>query len=91
MTRTAVYSRQAERDLRGLERTTVQRILRAIRNYTETSVGDVRTLRGHRSAYRLRVGVWRVLFDSDQPLIRFVSAAFSIGVSHIETDSRMFR
>ncbi len=66
MTRTAVYSRQAERDLRGLERTAAQRILRAIRNYSEAGVGDVRILRGHRYGFRLRVGIWRVLFDSDQ-------------------------
>jgi hypothetical protein len=39
----------------------------AVARYAHDGSGDVKPLVNSDSAYRLRVGVWRVLFDLDAP------------------------
>lgn len=55
-------SRRAQRDMRRLDRTLQQRIVRAGNGLLERPMrGDVKALKG-RDEYRLRVGDWRVRF-----------------------------
>lgn len=51
----------ATRDLRRLDRLTVQRVRRAVTTFAETGHGDLSKLRGREAEWRLRVGDWRVL------------------------------
>ena len=55
----------AQRDLRRLEEALRQRILQAIRRYTNEGLGDVVKLRGRQEEWRLRVGEYRVRFRRD--------------------------
>lgn len=59
---------KAAKDLRTLDRTTAERITKAIRALENDLAGDVKKLKDFDPAYRLRVGEYRVLFDvvSDQ-------------------------
>lgn len=59
---------KAAKDLRSLDRTTAERIAKAIRALENDLAGDVKKLKDFDPAYRLRVGEYRVLFDvvSDQ-------------------------
>lgn len=59
---------KAAKDLRSLDRTTAERITKAIRALENDLAGDVKKLKDFDPAYRLRVGEYRVLFDvvSDQ-------------------------
>lgn len=62
----------AERDLRRLERSTRERIRRAMARFANTAQGDVTRLQGYEREWRLRVGSWRVRFtltSDDQTLI----------------------
>ena len=52
----------AEKDLHGLDRTHVRRVLDAFERYVDTGVGDVKKLQDV-NAYRLRVGDYRVIFE----------------------------
>lgn len=58
-------SRRALRDMRRLDRTTRERIFRALDRLIEGDRSlDVRRLTA-REGYRLRVGDWRILFERD--------------------------
>lgn len=54
------YSKQAIKFLKKQDRTSQERILKAINSLP---VGDVKKLQGTSSKYRLRVGDIRVIFD----------------------------
>ncbi|MCL2634642.1 MAG: type II toxin-antitoxin system RelE/ParE family toxin [Oscillospiraceae bacterium] len=54
------YSKQAVKALGRIDSTTKQRIKTAIE---KLPVGDIKSLKGYISSYRLRVGDWRVLFE----------------------------
>jgi mRNA interferase RelE/StbE len=60
-----VLATPAQRDLRRLEEALRQRILQAIRRYTNEGLGDVVKLRGRQEEWRLRVGEYRVRFRRD--------------------------
>ena len=60
-----IWSERARRDLRRLDPSVTQRVMRAIERLAEAGIGDVRRLHGYESQWRLRVGAWRVLFTMD--------------------------
>ena len=62
---TYVLATPAQRDMRRLEEVSRQRILQAIRRYTNEGLGDVVKLRGRQEELRLRVGEYRVRFRRD--------------------------
>jgi mRNA interferase RelE/StbE len=55
-----IYSKQAVKVIKALDKTTKQRIRNAIEHLPD---GDTKLIRGHISVYRLRVGGWRILFS----------------------------
>jgi mRNA-degrading endonuclease RelE of RelBE toxin-antitoxin system len=60
-------SSRARRDLRALDHAPRARVMEAIARYADTGHGDVVHLKGtNRPGFRLRVGVWRVLFELDE-------------------------
>jgi mRNA-degrading endonuclease RelE of RelBE toxin-antitoxin system len=59
---TVVWTESAQRDLSGIERRQAARIVEAVERFAATSHGDVVRLKGSSSS-RLRVGVYRVIFD----------------------------
>jgi mRNA interferase RelE/StbE len=61
---TVVWTHPAERELAGLDRTQGARVVEAIVRFATTGYGDVKALKGS-TEKRLRVGDYRVLFDSD--------------------------
>lgn len=65
MSWTYVLATPAQRDMRRLEQALRQRILRAMRRYTNEGLGDVVKLRGRQEEWRLRVGEYRVRFRRD--------------------------
>ena len=65
MSWTYVLATPAQRDMRSLEEALRQRILQAIRRYTNEGLGDVVKLRGRQEEWRLRVGEYRVRFRRD--------------------------
>jgi mRNA interferase RelE/StbE len=63
--KTIIFTRSAAKDLDGLpvgDRVLVENALSA---YAITGAGDIKPLAG-RDGYRMRVGVYRILFDEDQ-------------------------
>jgi mRNA interferase RelE/StbE len=54
---------KALKDLRSIDQTIAERILKAIRQMENDLAGDVKKLQDFDPAYRLRVGEYRVLFD----------------------------
>ena len=62
-----IWEPAARADLRRLDRDTAMRILLALTRYGETGEGDVKRLTDREGLCRLRVGKWRVFFDSDVP------------------------
>jgi len=61
---------QARADLRGIDRESAIRILRALTRYAQTGEGDTKALQGrHLGQIRLRVGPWRVRFLGNPPNI----------------------
>ncbi|HEY8394945.1 MAG TPA: type II toxin-antitoxin system RelE/ParE family toxin [Thermaerobacter sp.] len=71
-----VVSKEAEKTLRRLDRSTRLRLRDAIDRLAEgphpAPGRDVRPLQGHPGLYRLRVGDWRVLFaveEAEQALL----------------------
>jgi mRNA interferase RelE/StbE len=57
------YSPSGANDLRGLDRTTLNRIARGIEAYALTCRGDIQRMRGTRGVFRLRVGDYRIIFE----------------------------
>ncbi len=66
--KTIIWSPEARADLRAIDRGTALRILRAIDGFVTTGAGDVKKLQAPRTEFRLRVGVYRVLFAAKQGL-----------------------
>ena len=55
-----IYSKQAVKNINGLDKSTKQRIKAGIENLP---IGDIKKLKGYSNAYRLRIGDYRVLFE----------------------------
>lgn len=54
------YTKQAIKDISRLDNTTKVRIKQGIEGIPK---GDIKKLKGHTELYRLRVGIWRILFS----------------------------
>jgi mRNA interferase RelE/StbE len=70
---TIEYSKQAVKDISRLDKTTKLRIKKGIDGIPQ---GDIKKLQGNTELYRLRVGVWRILFtypDSETVLIEEIA------------------
>ena len=65
MSWTYVLATPAQRDMRRLEQALRQRILRALRRYTNEGLGDVVKLRGRQEEWRPGAGEYRVRFRRD--------------------------
>ena len=65
MAKTVTYSNRAARDLTAIDPQQTIRIPNAINRYAGTGHGDVRPVQGT-NILRLRVGVYRVLFDETE-------------------------
>ena len=57
-----IYSRRAAKAISKISNPFKQNIKEAIE---KLPAGDVKKLQGHKNAYRLRVGDYRILFDMD--------------------------
>ncbi len=55
--------KRAEKDLAALPKADVQRIVDALFRLEEGLTGDIKKLASALPEYRLRIGVWRVLFE----------------------------
>lgn len=55
----------AAKDLDALDRSTARRVLEKIRGLENDLAGDVKRLTNFTSEYRLRVGDYRVLFETE--------------------------
>lgn len=60
------WSSAAERELKKLDPPVARQIRDDIEAYAQTGVGDASRLKGS-TAFRLRVGDWRVIFELDYP------------------------
>ena len=70
---TIEYSKQAVKDISRVDKTTKSRIKKGIDGIPH---GDIKKLQGNTELYRLRVGVWRILFtypDSETVLIEEIA------------------
>jgi mRNA-degrading endonuclease RelE of RelBE toxin-antitoxin system len=51
-----------------MDRSEVDRVIRAMEGFAAAGLGDVKALKGAlKGRYRLRVGKWRIFFSLDQP------------------------
>ncbi|MFZ9502194.1 MAG: type II toxin-antitoxin system RelE family toxin [Beijerinckiaceae bacterium] len=66
--KTIIYTTRAAKDLDALLDQEREVVTRGLDDYALTGQGDVQPLAG-RSGYRLRIGVWRVIFDEDAATI----------------------
>jgi mRNA interferase RelE/StbE len=62
--KTIILTVSAAKDLDALPREGRVQVETGLHRYALTGRGDVKTLRG-RSGHRLRIGVYRVIFDED--------------------------
>lgn len=60
-----VWSPGATKDMKALDRRIAGRVVATVIRYAETDHGDVKALRGEDGVKRLRVGDYRVRFESD--------------------------
>ena len=60
-----IYSKRAAKAISKISSPFKQNIKEAIE---KLPVGDVKKLQGHKNAYRLRVGDFRILFDMDEKI-----------------------
>jgi mRNA interferase RelE/StbE len=60
-----VWSRAAERELAAIDRVVAERVLEALERFAATGAGDVKAVQGATGVKRLRVGDYRVRFESD--------------------------
>ena len=70
---TIEYSKQAVKDISRLDSTTKSRIKKGIDGIPQ---GDIKKLQGNTELYRLRVGIWRILFtypDNETVLIEEIA------------------
>jgi mRNA interferase RelE/StbE len=59
------FKPRAQKDLRDLPRSMQARVIEKLRVLTDDLIGDVKKLTNFRPAYRLRVGDYRVLFETE--------------------------
>ena len=57
------FERAAQRQIRRFSKTDASAVADAIERFANTSVGDVKKLKGHPPRWRLRVGRFRIVFD----------------------------
>jgi len=63
MPQSVIFSIEARADLRGIDRETALRLLKALTRFLATDTGNVKQLEGFDPPrYRLRIGDWRVIF-----------------------------
>jgi mRNA interferase RelE/StbE len=60
-----IYDEKAREDLDGLPPKNALQIVRKIGRLASGLQGDIKQLKGHDIAYRLRMGNFRILFDVD--------------------------
>ncbi len=60
-----LWSRAAERELASLDRVVAGRVLEAVERFAASGTGDVKALQGAKGVKRLRVGDYRVRFESN--------------------------
>ena len=65
MTYHVSLSGRAIKDMRRLDKLSVNRVMTAINAFAKTGHGDVKKLTDADEEYRLRVGDWRVRFTLD--------------------------
>ncbi len=65
MTYDIEFKPRATKDLDALDRPTARRVLEKIRSLENDLAGDVKRLTNFTPEYRLRVGDYRVLFETD--------------------------
>jgi len=61
------WTRPAAKDLKKLDKLSIERVKSAVRYFANTGIGDVRKLVQYEHEYRLRVGSIRVRFIYDEP------------------------
>ena len=59
------FGNRALKDLRKLDKQVTKRIVDRIEDLTKDLAGDVKKLTDHSPQYRLRVGDYRILFDTE--------------------------
>ncbi len=60
------WKHSAEKDLRGIDRQFISRILKAINSLTDNPFpSQHRKLQGSESSYRIRIGDYRVIYQVD--------------------------
>jgi mRNA interferase RelE/StbE len=64
-----IYDEKARADLDNLQPKNALQIVRKIRHLENGLHGDIKKLKGHDIAYRLRMGNFRILFDVDDDTI----------------------
>ncbi len=60
--RKVYWTRPAVKDLKRLDKLSIERVKGAVKEFTDTGIGDVRKLVKYENEYRLRVGSIRVRF-----------------------------
>ncbi len=60
-----IYDEKAREDLDGFPPKNALQIVRKIRRLESGLLGDIKKLKDHDFAYRLRMGNFRILFDVD--------------------------
>lgn len=66
--KTVILTPNAAKQLEALPREARQAVDDSLIRYATLGIGDIKRLQG-REGYRLRVGVYRVIFDEDQTTI----------------------
>lgn len=64
---TIEYTKEAQKQIGGLDKATKQRIRKAI---NALPLGDIKKLKGYTSKFRIRVGEYRVIYDLEGDVIR---------------------
>jgi mRNA interferase RelE/StbE len=69
------WTRSAEKDLAALDKAAARRVRDAVVRFGDSGHGDVKALAGADAGFRLRVGSYRVLFDSDGETVSVLAVA----------------
>ncbi|MGQ0660205.1 type II toxin-antitoxin system RelE family toxin [Sphingosinicella sp.] len=78
MSKRIVYSRDAQRTLRRIDRATSARIrekIALLARDPEALANNIKALKGHAGLLRLRVGDWRVIYTDDLRVLSVVKIA----------------
>jgi mRNA-degrading endonuclease RelE of RelBE toxin-antitoxin system len=63
MAKRVLWTLEARADVRGIDRDTALRLLKALGRFLKTEAGDVKQLEGFDPPlYRFRVGAWRFIY-----------------------------